>query len=64
MRYSLAQFWGVLTLLTMMFAALRLLYGVPEAIGAIIILVVPVHVIVYELTEKMSQRRRRGKRIV
>ena len=55
MKYTLAQLWGVITLLTIMFAAIRFLYGIPEAIGATIILAIPVHAIVYELVDRMSQ---------
>jgi hypothetical protein len=54
MRFSLAQFFGMVTLITVMFAGLRMLLGDPEAIGAAIILALPVHTIVCEMVDRMS----------
>lgn len=64
MKFSMAEFWGMITLLTATFAALRLLCGFPAAIGGVILLSVPVHAIVCDLVEHMSSAKRRGNRIV
>jgi hypothetical protein len=55
MKYSLAQFLGTITLLTLLFAALRHLYGNPDAFIGIAILALPVHAIVYDLVEHMMR---------
>ena len=64
MKFSMAEFLGMITLLTVTFAAFRFLFGSPTAIGAIVICSVPIHRIVCELVEKMSSKSQRPDRIV
>jgi len=61
MKFSLAEFLGMITLLAVTFAAFRYLFGSPAAIGAIVICSVPIHRIVCELVEKMSRKSRRNR---
>ena len=63
MKFSLAEFFGMFTLLSVTFAALKLLMGSPAAIVGIIIVSVPMHVIVCELVEFMSRSSRRRNRL-
>ena len=64
MKFSMAEFWGMITLLTAAFAALRFLYGSPTALAGIIVLSIPVHAMVCDMVEQMSKARRRRKRII
>jgi hypothetical protein len=64
MRFSVAQVWGVITLLTATFAALRYMQASPESLFVILFLVAPVHAMVVDLVEQMSRGSQRGKRII
>ena len=63
MKFSMAEFWGMVTLLTATFAGLRVLLGSPGAIVGIVIVSVPMHVIVCELVDRMSKSRKRSNRM-
>ena len=63
MKFSMAEFWGMVTLLTATFAGLRVLLGSPGAIVGIVIVSVPMHVIVCELVDRMSKSRKRNNRM-
>ena len=63
MKFSMAEFWGMVTLLTATFAALRFLIGSPGAIVGIIIVSVPMHVIVCELVDRMMKSSKQPNRI-
>jgi hypothetical protein len=63
MKFSMAEFWGMVTLLTATFAALRFLLGSPGAIVGIIIVSVPMHVIVCELVDRMTKSSKQRNRI-
>lgn len=63
MRFYMAEFLGMITLLTATFAGLRFLVGSPTAIVGIIIVSVPMHVIVCEVVERMTKSRSRRNRI-
>ena len=63
MKFYMAEFLGMITLLTATFAGLRFLVGSPTAIVGIIIVSVPMHAIVFELVERMTKSRRRHNRI-
>lgn len=58
MKFNLAEFWGMTTLMAAAFAALRFLVDSPVAFGGIVILSVPVHAVVSDLVEMMSRGRR------
>ncbi|MAI35891.1 MAG: hypothetical protein L7W43_10935 [Rubripirellula sp.] len=63
MKFSMAEFWGMVTLLTATFAALRFLIGSPGAIVGIMIVSVPMHVIVCEMVDRMAKSNKRRNRI-
>ncbi len=63
MKFSMAEFWGMVTLLTATFAALRYLVGSPAAVVGIIIVSVPMHVMVCELVERMTKSNKGRNRI-
>lgn len=63
MKFSMAEFLGMITLLTGTFAGLRFLFGSPAAIVGIIIVSVPMHVIVCELVDRMTKSSKRHNRI-
>lgn len=63
MKFSMAEFLGMVTLLTATFAALRYLVGSPGAIVGIIIVSVPMHVMVCELVDRMSKSNKQRDRI-
>lgn len=56
MKFSMAEFWGMVTLLTFTFAGLRLLFSLPEAIAAVLIVAFPIHAIVSDLIQQMQGR--------
>lgn len=56
MKFSLAEMWGMITILTIAFAAIHHLFGNVEAIIGLIVLFCPVHAIVVELVDKMGGR--------
>jgi len=62
-KFYMAEFLGMITLLTVAFAGLRFLVGTPTAIVGIIIVSVPMHVIVCEVVERMTKSRSRHNRI-
>ena len=55
MKFSMAEFLGMVTLLTATFAALRYLVGSPAAVVGMIIVSVPLHVMVCELVDRMTK---------
>lgn len=63
MKFSMAEFLGMVTLLTATFAALRYLVGSPGAVVGIIIVSVPMHVMVCELVDRMTKSSKQRDRI-
>ena len=64
MKFSMAEFWAMITLLTAAFAAVMYLNHEPDCIGAVLILAVPIHAIVHDVTGFMQRSGLRGKRII
>ena len=63
MKFSMAAFLGMVTLLTATFAALRYLVGSPGAVVGMIIVSVPLHVMVCELVDRMTKSNKQRDRI-
>ena len=63
MKFSMAEFLGMVTLLTATFAALRYLVGSPGAVVGMIIVSVPLHVMVCELVDRMTKSNKQRDRI-
>jgi hypothetical protein len=63
MKYSMAEVWGIITLLSVVFAFLRYLHSTPGALLGVLILFGPVHAIIKEIVEFMSRRRDHKDRI-
>lgn len=55
MRFSVAEMLGMMTLITVLFAGLRVVIGDPEAIGGAIILGWTIHLIVCDLIDELSK---------
>lgn len=63
MKFSMAEFLGMVTLLGATFAALRYLVGSPAAVVGMIIVSVPLHVMVCELVDRMTKSNKQRDRI-
>ncbi|HBV62726.1 MAG TPA: hypothetical protein DEF45_06855 [Rhodopirellula sp.] len=63
MKFSMAEFLGMVTLLTATFAALRYLVGSPGAVVGMIIVSVPLHVMVCELVDRMKKSNKQRDRM-
>lgn len=63
MKFSMAEFLGMVTLLAATFAALRYLVGSPAAVVGMIIVSVPLHVMVCELVDRMTKSNKQRDRI-
>lgn len=64
MKYCLAELWGAVTLVAVLFAGLRYVYGNPAAIIGAMIMAWPVHGIVCDVVERMIMKGKRGKRVI
>lgn len=63
MKFSMAEFWGMVTLTVFAFAGLKLIVSLPEAIAAVMILSFPIRAIVEDLVRHMERGNRKGQRI-
>ena len=63
MKFSMAEFWGMMTLLCFTFAGLKLLFSLPEAIAAVMILAFPIRAIVDDLVQHMERGSRKRRRL-
>lgn len=63
MKFSMAEFWGMVTLVSFTFAALKLIFSLPEAIAAVLILAFPIRAIVDDLVSQMERGDRKHKRL-
>ena len=63
LKYSMAEIWGMITLLSVVFALLRYLHSTPGALLGVLILYGPVHVIIREIGQFMSRGPDRKDRI-
>ena len=62
MKFSMAEFWGMVTILTFTFAGVRWLASLPEAIVAVLVLSIPIHAIVDDLVQRMQLGNPKGRR--
>jgi hypothetical protein len=62
MKFSMAEFWGMLTLLICTFAGIRWLFSLPEALVAVLVLSVPIRAIVDDLVKRMELGNPKGRR--
>ncbi|MGI9472901.1 MAG: hypothetical protein ACR2NZ_15280 [Rubripirellula sp.] len=64
MKYSMAEVWGIITLLSGVFAAIKFLHATPDAMLGVLIIFIPVHAIIFETVQRMSRVRRNKNRIL
>ncbi len=63
-RFSMAEAWGMITLVTAAFAALMYIHHEPDCVGAMIFLAIPICGIVRDVIEFMQRSGQRGNRII